>query len=275
VAIGACFFQKRCTGGSDAAFQEKVKNVVIDVAKQNPQLLVDAIGEGVSKKREDAIKQMSANVKARMEEIDKHSMKFGETKSTRTVVCFFDPLCKHCIEFQKNMVQMVEKKADVCFKIVPVAILGEMSTKLAKTYIALHEVAPAKTLAFLGAIVKTKGEIKETTIKAAVEEQALKMQEVEGKMLEAEKKLIENDTLAEGLGIPVVPAIFVSTGGEFDMAQSASQEQLLGMLGLPPKNPPTGEQQKATGPAATGAQQTDSSQPGAQAPTSSEPPKKR
>lgn len=215
---------------SSSTFDEKVKRVMIDVIKQNPQLLMDAMSEGIAKKREDAIKQLSTDVSEKSADISKLSMKFGKMDSKTSIICFFDPLCKHCIEFQKSMLKLTHAKKDVCFKMLPVAVLGEDSVTLAKVYIAVYDKSPEKALTFIEKITSSENEIDKSVIEKALKASGLDNKEIEGMLTESDKKLAENGKLAESLKVPVVPAIFLVKGKDVSMIQTTETEALLAQI---------------------------------------------
>jgi protein-disulfide isomerase len=231
VAVGAYFIPQKLFSDSGNVSEEKIKEIVFDVARQNPQLLMEAMNEGLIKKREDVIKQLSADITTRIADIDKRCIKFGKEDAQKTIVCFFDPLCKHCIEFQKNMIKIIADKKEVCFKMIPVAVLGNSSTNVAKIYITVQRKAPAKMLKFIEKIVNLDDAVDRDSLEKVLKELDIDPKEIDKLQEDADRQLVENDAFAEDLKIPVVPAIFVSTGKEFSMLQSAGLEPLLEALG--------------------------------------------
>ena len=228
VASVAYFCPKKEAGPcSSSTFDEKIKGIMVDVIKQNPQLLMDAMGEGMAKKREDTIKQISTDVAAQKAEIIKQSLKFGKTDSKNSIICFFDPLCKHCIEFQKSMVKLIKAKKDVGFNMLPVAVLGEDSVTLAKVYFAVYEKSPEKAIEFIEKITAEESNMDKASIEKALKAAGLSYKEIEGMLADSDKKLSANGAIAEKLRIPVVPAIFVTKGSEVNMIQATSVDQLL------------------------------------------------
>ena len=231
IAAASYFCPKKSTDLlNSSTLDEKVKGIMIDTVKQDPQLLMDAMGEGIAKKREAAIGELTNGILDKSSDITKQSMKFGELSSKTNVVCFFDPLCKHCIDFQKSMSKIVKAKKDVCFKMIPAAVLGDDSVTLAKVYIAVYDKSPEKALTFIEKITSSEGDINKSEIEKALKTAGLDPKEIEGMMTDADKKLIANGKLAETLKIPVVPAIFVVKGKEVNILQSTGIDQLLAAI---------------------------------------------
>ncbi|MDR3030983.1 MAG: thioredoxin domain-containing protein [Holosporales bacterium] len=213
-----------------STFDEKVKSIVVDLVKQNPQLLMDAMGEGIAKKREDAMKQLHADVLAQKDELEKQSLKFGKSDSKTSVICFFDPLCKHCIEFQKTMSKLIKAKKDVRFNLLPVAVLGEDSIVLAKTYFAVYEKSPDKAATFIDKITEDGSAMDKPAIEKALKSAGLESKEIEGMLEAADKKLAASGAMAEKLRVPVVPAIFIINGSNVNMIQGTGIDDILPLI---------------------------------------------
>jgi protein-disulfide isomerase len=228
VAAASYFYPPKAPEVSaSSTFDEKVKGILIDLIKQNPQLLMDAMGEGMAKKREDTIKQLGNDVVAKKEEIYKQCLAFGKADSKNSIVCFFDPLCKHCIEFLRTMIKLLKENKDVSFMTIPVAVLGEDSVLLAKTYIAVYGKSPEKAIVFVEKITKEGSTMDKSAIEKALKESGLDPKEIEKTLDVADKKLSSNGVMAESLKIPVVPAIFVIQGTNVNMVQATGIDDIL------------------------------------------------
>lgn len=236
IASAAYFFPKKAVSGQDTTFDERVKSVMIDTIKQNPQLLTDAIGEGIAKKREDTIKQLSADVLAQKDELAKQSLKFGNAEAKTSLICFFDPMCKHCIEFQKSMVKILKSKKDVGFKMLPVAVLGEDSVTLAKVYIAVYAKSPEKALTFIEKIT-AEATMDKSAIEKALKAAGLTYKDIEGSLSESDKKLANNGMAAEKLRVPVVPLIVLIKDGKASMIQATAVDPLIAAIEGTPETP--------------------------------------
>ena len=227
VAGASYFCPKHSESAVDSStFDERIKNIMIDAVKQNPQLLMDAMGEGMAKQREEALKQVEIAVGEKTAEISKLASKLGELESKTSVICFIDPLEKSCVELQRSMIKLIKAKKDVCFKILPVAVLGDDSVTLAKVYLAAYEKGIEQAVKFIDSITSTKGEIDKKAIDNALKSAGLNSKEIEGMLDESDKKLIENGKMADSLKIPVVPAIFLTNGDKTTMLKLTSAEQL-------------------------------------------------
>ncbi|MDR3224394.1 MAG: thioredoxin domain-containing protein [Holosporales bacterium] len=230
-AAGASYFAPKKAGPEDAStFDEKVKCILLDVAKQDPQVFMDAIGEGFAKKKDDAVKQLASEVGTHKDEIDAQCMKFGDLGSKKVIICFFDPLCSHCVEFQQNMLKIIDANKGICFKLMPVGVLGDDSIRLAKVLITLYAAHQDKVLKFINELVNGKGEMDKSAIEEALKKVEVDIKEIEGMMEESDKKLIANGKLAEQLKLPFVPGIFAVVGAQIVSVQSTDIDQLIGVF---------------------------------------------
>lgn len=226
VAATAYFCPRSSLTSYGTTFDEKVKGIILETAKQNPQLFMNAMEEGAAKQREDQLKRVEQEISEKIPEISKLAHKYGQLESKTSVVCFFDPLERNCIELLKEMLRMVKEKKDVCFKLLPVAALGEDSVVLAKVYIAVYEKSPEKSVRFIEKITSVEGDMDKKAIEKALKEVDLDPKEIEGMLGESDKKLVANGQLAENIHIPVVPAIFLAKDGKTTMLRLKSANQL-------------------------------------------------
>jgi protein-disulfide isomerase len=203
-----------------------MRSLVLEVIKDNPQVVVDAMGEGMSRKRDEEFKKLAKKIGENKNEIDKICMTFGKSASSKVVTCVLDPLCKHCVEFLKSMVKMVTAGHDVCFKLIPVAVLGPDSVMIAKIYAACYKKNSAGALKVINAIVSHQKEINMTVIKQILEKAGFNFSEIETDMTSADADIARNGEFAERIGIPLVPAIVVSTLDGEKFVQAVSVEQL-------------------------------------------------
>lgn len=228
VSLAAYFCPKKTNDlAASSTLDEKVKSAVVDLVKQNPQMLMDAMGEGIAKKREDTIKQLGTDVFVQKDEIAKQSLKFGKADGKSTVICFFDPLCKHCIDFQKSMLKLIEAGKDVNFEMMPVAVLGDDSVVLAKTYFAVYEKGADKAAKFIAKMTEDGSAMDKSAIEKALKSIGLDPKEIATMLDEADKKLASNGMMAEKLKLPFVPAIFVIKDSKIDIVQATGVDDIL------------------------------------------------
>ncbi|MDR1488185.1 MAG: thioredoxin domain-containing protein [Holosporales bacterium] len=220
----SCLSQK---GSEQGGHNDKLKENVIAVIKNNPQAIMDAMGEGMAKKREDTIKKLEKDVVSNKDELTKMGLKFGDTKSKITVLAFVDPVCEHCMNFEQDLVKIVKSKKSVNFVILPVAVIGADSVTLAKVYHAIDEVNPAKTIEFIEVIASSKEPINKNGIEKALKSIGLSYKDIESHLESGDKKIAENGKMAKKLEVPVVPAVFIIDGNNSVMMQEPSMDGIL------------------------------------------------
>lgn len=233
VVAGVALFggKKKESVCDSSTFDEQVRQIIIDTMRQNPQLLMDAMGEGISKKREDSLKQLSKGVAEEMEEVSKLSLKFGRLESKTGIICFFDPVCSHCIDFQRKMVKMVKSNLNVSFKMIPVGALGDDSRIYSKTYFAIYAKNPKKALAFIEKFTDGTTSMDRENVTKTIKAIGLNPKEIEGMMEDAGVKLEQSEKLLEKLRIPIVPAAFVVRGRNIELIKDFELKNLMKITG--------------------------------------------
>jgi protein-disulfide isomerase len=124
------------------------------------------------------------------------------------------------------MVKMSTAGHDVCFKLVPVAVLGADSVTIAKVYIACYEKNPVGALKVIDAVANCKKELGKDVIMQILKETGFNPAEIESLMNAADAKIARNGELAERMGIPLVPAVIISTPNGVKFVQAISVEQI-------------------------------------------------
>lgn len=136
---------KFCVTKPEENIEALIKTEVKDVISKNPQLVLDAISNGLVNKRDNMMKQSAVNVESNKSDIIKSSIRIGDANAKLSVICFFDPTGAPCKEAQKIISGIVKANKNVCFYLVPVPILGDQSEQVAKVYYQLQELDKAKS----------------------------------------------------------------------------------------------------------------------------------
>lgn len=250
IATYCCCFKGPC--GGDKTGDEKIKETVISVIKSDPQMIMDAMGEGIAKKREDAIKQLTKDIAANKEALSKMSITFGDKTAKSVFIAFIDPMCKHCIEFQKDVTKALKAKKNTCFHLLPVAIIGEDSVAMAKVYYAVYEKSPEKALSFVEYVVNSTDAMDKDGIEKALKSVGLSSKEIESLLPEGNKKIIANGKKAEELKIPFIPAVFSVIGNEAEIVKSPNLDSILRTADGGPTNIDRSPEEQSSGPKKSG-----------------------
>jgi protein-disulfide isomerase len=226
VAVASYFCPKRPCGG-DQTCGGNIREAVVNVIRNNPQMVMDAMGEGMAKKREDVIKQLAKDVAMNKEVLSQMSITFGDRAAKSVFIAFIDPLCKHCIEFQKDAVKALKAKKNVCFHLLPVAVIGEDSITLAKIYYVIYAKSPEKALAFIEYVTNSTEAMDKDGIEKALKSVGLSSKDIESAMPDGDKKVIASGKKAEELKVPFIPAVFHVTGNEAEVVKSPNLDSIL------------------------------------------------
>ena len=200
---------KFCSVKENDNIEERIKTEVKEVITKNPQLILDAISQGLVDKRDNLLKQSATNVEANKADIIKSAIRIGDVNSKATAICFFDPTGVPCKEAQKIIANMIKTNKSVCFYIVPVSVLGNNSEKVTKVYYQLQELDKQKSsnklVEFLQEISKEGATVDKVLDIIKVNKNELnKYSEV------AKTKMASNRELLEKLKVSSLPAIFIS-----------------------------------------------------------------
>ena len=226
LAMAACILSvfalnkvnKVCNMKVNDNIEDRIKIEVKEVIIKNPQLILDAISNGLVSKRDNILEQSAINVENNKYEVIKSAIKVGEQNTKFTTICFFDPAGAPCKDALKQIVDIMnDNKAGkkMCFYLLPVSILGDKSEKLAKVYYQLQAFDNDKSKKlkdktnklgeFLQEIVKEGATVDKVLDKIKINKHELKKYEEIAK-----SNLLKNNELLEKLKISSLPAIFVS-----------------------------------------------------------------
>jgi protein-disulfide isomerase len=235
VAIGASGYVclKTCKSGDGASsgFDAKVETAVNEVISKRPDIIMEAMSKGVAQKREESIKQLGADVVANRDELNKLAMSFGPSSAKASVLAFIDPTCKHCIEFEKEFLKVVDLKKNVDFKIIPIAVLGEDAVMIGRVYYALYSSSPEKALKFIKFVTNSKEALDKGEIEKGLKSIGADYdKDVEPNMNAADERLAKNGEIAQKIGVPVVPAVFLIEGNKAEMLQNPTENTIVGAV---------------------------------------------
>ena len=225
LALAACIMSvialnkvnKICTiANSNNNIEDKIKTEVKEVITKNPQLVLDAISNGLVNKRDNIMEQSALSIENNKADIIKLAIRVGDANAKFVTICFFDPAGTPCKEAQKVIAEIVKQNnKKMCFYLLPVSILGDKSEKLAKVYYQLQAMDKDNAKKsdkntnkfgdFLQEIAKDGATIDKVLDLIKVNKHELKKYEDIAK-----SNLNKNTELLEKLKVASLPAIFVS-----------------------------------------------------------------
>ena len=200
---------KICSAKPDYNIEDKIKTEVKEVIMKNPQLVLDAIEHGLVNKRDNIMEQSAANVENNKNDIAKSAIQVGDANAKFVTICFFDPAGAPCKDAQKVIVDIVKNNKKMKFYLLPVAILGEQSEKLAMVYYQLQALDKDKSKK---ADKSNKlGEFLQEIVKeGATVDRVLDIIKVNKHELKKYEEIAKNTELLEKFKISSLPAIFIS-----------------------------------------------------------------
>lgn len=203
--------------------ESKIRSTIIDVIKNDPQLLIDAMSTGIAKQRTDLSKQQVLNVEKYKSELIDTAYVLGDKDANTTILCLFDPICSSCIDFQHMMLTSLKNRKNICFYIIPVAALGERSEEVAKAYYAVYAKDPTKLIDFISELIKDP-----SALESAMKSVSLSQKDFEKFRDVVNQKMETNLNWLNKLQINSVPAIFIKNGsGNF---ASIDENELISIM---------------------------------------------
>jgi protein-disulfide isomerase len=149
--------------GSDAE-RARIKDIVREVLRENPELVLDAIQALEAKEREEANQKSTQAMKQYRDRLEKDGRDpvAGNAKGDVTVVLFSDYKCPYCKQVSDRVFKAVESdgKARLVFKELP--ILGRESMIAARA--ALASMEQNKYVPYHKALLADRGSLDEANV---------------------------------------------------------------------------------------------------------------
>jgi protein-disulfide isomerase len=152
------------TAKTDAAERARLKEIVREVLKENPELVLDAIQALEAKERDEATAKSAQALKQYRDRLehDAGDPVAGNPKGDVSLVLFSDYKCPYCKQVSDRVFQAVEAdgKVRLVFKELP--ILGRESMIAARA--ALAAMPQGKYVKFHQALIAERGPLDETNV---------------------------------------------------------------------------------------------------------------
>jgi protein-disulfide isomerase len=147
---------KSVTDNSETITKSKVKDIIKEELKDNPEIVISAIESHVSKQQDAHDKKVQQLVVDFKEQLlnDKNDPKYGSPNAKNSIVTFYDYNCGYCKKMSEVIKQIVNDKQDVYIVFKELPILGADSLKASKLAIAVYKTAPTKYLDFHFALME-------------------------------------------------------------------------------------------------------------------------
>lgn len=130
------------TGGVLSVNENEIRNIVKDVIKENPELIVSSFENMQIKKAQEAKVKLGER-KGDIENSDKLPF-IGNPDAKITITKFFDYACGYCKRADKTMEQLVAEDKDIKVIYRELPILGTNSLNASKAALAIYNINSAK-----------------------------------------------------------------------------------------------------------------------------------
>jgi protein-disulfide isomerase len=147
-----------------AAERARLKEIVREILKENPELVLDAIQALEARERDEASAKTSRAIAERRDQLehDARDPVGGNPKGDVTLVAFLDYKCPYCKQVSEQLFQAVERDGKVRLVVKELPILGRESRIAAGA--ALAALPQGKYLAFHRALLAERGPLDETNV---------------------------------------------------------------------------------------------------------------
>ena len=188
-----------------------IEEIVVKVAREQNDVFMKAINEGMQLQQEKAYRDREKNVMAEIETVKKNSIVWGDPKAALQVYAMIDPMCPHCHDFMRTAVDTLGKTKNIAFTIVVAPILGANSVAVSKVMLAANIQSADKSKVLMGKFVDKVSELTREKLIMLVKESGIDdiKFKVDEESITVQKQLEENVALFEKLKIPGVPTVFL------------------------------------------------------------------
>ncbi len=200
---------------SESPERARIKEIVREVLRENPELVLDALQALEARERDEASAKSAKMLTQYRDQLehDAHDPVGGNAKGDVTLVQFFDYKCPYCKQVSDQMFKAVEGdgKVRLVFKELP--ILGRESTIAAHAALAALAQGQAKYIAFHRALLAERGPLDEANVLRVATSAGLDAVKIKNDMAKSEidDSLKRNLALAHALDIRGTPAFVIGS----------------------------------------------------------------
>jgi protein-disulfide isomerase len=189
---------------------KEIEEIVVKVAREQTDIFMKAINEGMQLQQEKSAKELEKTAEAELSTIKKNAIVWGDSKSALQIFAMIDPMCPHCHDFMRNAIAALNKTKDIAFTIVVAPILGQNSVAVSKVMLAAAKQSNEKSKVLMGKFSEkvnqlTREKLLEIVKESGIDETKFKEDEESSSI---QKQLEDNVGIFEKLKIPGVPTVF-------------------------------------------------------------------
>jgi len=190
---------------------KEIEDIVVKVARDQTEVFMKAINEGMQLQQEKTSRDLEKNASADMDAIKKNAIVWGDPKAAMQVYAMIDPMCPHCHDFMRTAIDAVGKSKDVAFTLVVAPILGQNSVAVSKVMLAANAQGADKSKVLMGKFVDKVNDLTREKLLVLIKESGLDEAKfkVDEESASVQNQLEENVALFEKLKIPGVPTVLL------------------------------------------------------------------
>jgi protein-disulfide isomerase len=195
----------------EAAERARIKEIVREVLKENPDLLLDALQALEERERDEASAKSARALAQHRDELehDAGDPVGGNPRGDVTLVEFFDYRCPYCKQVSDRLFQAVQRDGRVRLVFKELPILGRESTIAARA--SLAAMSQGKYVAFHRALLAERGPLDEAGVLRIAGTVGLDAAKLKADMAKGEidQRIRRNLALARALEIRGTPAFVI------------------------------------------------------------------
>lgn len=201
--------------GTNATFTAEqtkaIEEVVLKVAREQTDVFMKAINDGMQLQQEKASRDLEKNATQELNSINKNAIVWGDSKAALQVYAMIDPMCPHCHDFMKTAIAAIDKSKDVAFTLVVAPILGANSVAVSKVMLASAAQSADKSKALMSKFTDKVNDLTREKLLDLIKEAGLDVAKfkTDEESPAVQKQLEENVALFEKLKIPGVPTVLI------------------------------------------------------------------
>jgi protein-disulfide isomerase len=165
------FFLEGSANAASGLNKAQVEEVVKEVIKNNPELIMDSLRAAQEKSMKDSQDKAQAAIVSHKAEIEnaKSSPVAGNVNGDVTIVEFFDYRCGYCKTANKTVQELLQSDKNIKFIYKQLPVLGEDSAYAAKAALTVYHLDKQKFFPFHDKLMQTTQINKEAIAKLVVE----------------------------------------------------------------------------------------------------------
>ena len=197
----------------EAAERARIKEIVREVLKENPDLVLDALQALEARERDEASAKSARALAQYRDQLERDSSDpvGGNAGGDVTLVEFFDYKCPYCKQVSDQLFDAVQRDGRVRLVFKELPILGRESAIAAHAALAAMNQGQAKYVAFHRALLAERGPLDEANVLRVAGGVGLDAAKLKTDMAKSEidARLKRNLALARALDIRGTPAFVI------------------------------------------------------------------